>query len=142
VTPKIRVINRQRKQRLDMAACRKFAEGALALVRKRATKALLPEEISVYLVSDQRIRGIHRQFLSSDEATDVITFQHGEIFISTETAREHAKRFRTGFVEEIHLYVVHGLLHLAGFEDLTRRGFEEMALQQKEILLEVYSLPG
>ena len=135
--PKISVVNRQRKRPLDTRACRIFAELALDCVRQRIRKAVFPEEIAVYFVSDKRIRAIHHQFLSVDQATDVITFHHGEIFISTETAEVQARQFSTGFLEEIHLYLVHGLLHLAGLDDQTERGYKEMAALQKEILREI-----
>ena len=133
----IKVINRQRKKRLDLCACQTFAETALARVKRRNRKVIFPAEIGVFFVSDIRIGQIHRDFLAVSGATDVITFQHGEIFISVETAQRHAEQFSTGFLEEIELYIVHGLLHLAGFDDKTARGYKRMKALQEEIIREV-----
>src|SRR5262245_8736472 len=100
-------------------------------------RIVLPNKLCVFFVSDARIRRIHRDFLAADEATDVITFQHGEIFISVETAERHAERFSTSLSEEIHLFIVHALLHLAGFEDKTKRGYKRMKAAQEEIAREI-----
>jgi probable rRNA maturation factor len=128
------VINRQRKKRLNLRACQAFAAAAAVRVAMRDSKIRLPEEIEVFLVSDASIRRIHRDFLAIDEATDVITFHHGEIFVSVETAEHQAQEFSTSFLEEIHLYIVHGLLHLAGFDDKTKRGRKRMATMQQKIV--------
>jgi probable rRNA maturation factor len=133
----IKVINRQRKKRLDLRACQAFAEAALARVWTRNRKIIFPAEIAVFLVSDARISQIHRDFLAVGGTTDVITFQHGEIFISVETAERHAQQFSTSISEEIELYVVHALLHLAGFDDRTARGYKRMKVVQEEIVREV-----
>jgi probable rRNA maturation factor len=66
--------------------------------------------------------------------TDVITFQHGEIFVSVEMARRNARRFGNSFERELRLYIVHGLLHLHGFDDRTAAGAREMEILQQEIL--------
>ena len=133
----ISLFNRQRKKSLDVRACQKFAEAALARVLMCKRRIVLPDRLYVFFVSDARIRRIHRDFLAADEATDVITFQHGEIFISVETAERHAERFSTSLSEEIHLYIVHALLHLAGFEDKTKRGYKWMKAAQEEIAREI-----
>jgi probable rRNA maturation factor len=114
-----------------------FAEAALARVWMRNRRIVLPDEIRVFFVSDARIRRIHRDFLAVDAATDVITFHHGEIFISVETAERHAQQFLTSLSEEIHLYIVHALLHLAGFEDKTRRGYKRMKTVQEKVAREI-----
>ncbi len=70
---------------------------------RRTQLASLPE-ISILLISDRRMSSLHRRFLNKTGSTDVITFDHGEIFISVETAREHARQFRTSTLCEIQLY--------------------------------------
>jgi probable rRNA maturation factor len=131
------LVNRQRKKRLDLAACQGFAEVAVERVQKKSPKVSLPEEIGIFFVSDIRISRLHRDFLAVEGPTDVITFHHGEIFISVETAERHAQLFSTSFLQEIHLYIVHGLLHLAGFDDKTKRDSKQMAAAQEEILREI-----
>ena len=66
--------------------------------------------------------------------TDVITFQHGEIFISAETARRNAQRFGNALARELRLYVVHGLLHLHGFDDRDESNARKMEIVQRRIL--------
>ena len=91
-------------------------------------------EISVWLISDRRMSRLHRQFLGQSGPTDVLTFQHGEIFISVETAKRHAHIFGNPFVRELQLYIVHGLLHLHGFDDQTPGEARKMKNVQEKIL--------
>ena len=137
MNPAIKLVNRQRKRQLDLQAWQKFAEAAVARVRMGNRRIVLPDEIWVFFVSDTRMRRIHRDFLAVDEATDVITFHHGEIFISVETAERHAHRYSTSLSEEIHLYIVHALLHLAGFEDKTKGGHKRMKAAQEKFVHEI-----
>ena len=77
---------------------------------------------------------LHRQFRNQTGPTDVLTFQHGEIFISVETARKHARTFGNPLPRELRLYIVHGLLHLHGFDDRKRADARKMEEVQKLIL--------
>ena len=80
---------------------------------------------------------LHRQFLNQTGPTDVLTFQHGEIFISVETARRHARVFGNSLARELRLYIVHGLLHLHGFDDRERADTRKMERMQSQILTAV-----
>jgi probable rRNA maturation factor len=139
----VTIINRQRRIPVALASLQNFASRALneSLKLRRASNPLsnLPE-VSVVLVSDRRIAEIHRRFMNTSGPTDVITFQHGEIFVSTETAKRQARQFRTSFEHEVRLYLVHGLLHLAGFEDKTPAGAAKMKRLQERIVASA-SLP-
>jgi probable rRNA maturation factor len=82
--------------------------------------------VSLALVDDPTIHDLNRRFLSHDEPTDVITFDlrprpeaplEGEIVISTDTARAAAGRLGHAPEDEALLYVIHGLLHLCGYDD-------------------------
>jgi probable rRNA maturation factor len=124
---------------------RSFADGALNETLRLPTprSAVVAElsEINVVLVSDLRMAGLHRRFLNEAGPTDVITFQHGEIVISAETARRQAGLFGTSLDHELRLYIVHGLLHLAGYDDRTRAGAAEMKrLQEKLVAKAIRSL--
>ncbi len=134
--PSLELFNRQRKKRLDLVRFRSFAELAMMKVTDLIRPMTLPEGINVVFVSDVRIAGIHLGFMSMDGPTDVITFQHGEIIISVETAERQAERFSTNFDRELRLYFVHGLLHLGGLDDLTEDGFKSMADAQEQIVAE------
>ena len=123
---------------MDSRALQTFAESALSEclnLRPRKSDILkeLPE-IDVILVSDKRIAQLHRRFMSESGPTDVITFQHGEIVISTDTAKRQARRFGTTVARELQLYIVHGLLHLHGFDDKTAAGAAEMKRVQEKLV--------
>ena len=77
---------------------------------------------------------LHRKFLGQSGPTDVMTFQHGEIFISVDTARRHARAFGNSLLRELKLYIVHGLLHLHGFDDQTPSEAHKMKAAQEKIL--------
>lgn len=127
---------------MELAALRDFATKALELCldlppRKKSLLRKL-SEVHVVLVSDKRIAEIHGRFLDEPSPTDVITFQHGEIVISAETAKRQARQFGTSLDHELRLYLVHGLLHLHGFDDKTAAGAAEMKRRQEKL---VASLP-
>ena len=134
----IRVQNLQRKIAVNVAELQQFAAKALRaclrLPRRKPTDLTRLSEIFVLLVSDRRMASLHRQFLNQTGPTDVLTFQHGEIFISVETARRHARTFGNSLARELRLYIVHGLLHLHGFDDRKRADAHRMAKIQKRIL--------
>jgi probable rRNA maturation factor len=136
--PKVGVRNLQRKVPVDAAALQNFANKALPLcleLRKTKTTDLTKlREIFVLLVSDRRMASLHRQFLNQSGPTDVITFSHGEIFISAETARCQAGEFRNSLTRELQLYIVHGLLHLHGFDDQNKTDARRIKKVQEEIL--------
>jgi probable rRNA maturation factor len=133
----LELLNRQRKRAVDLKIFRLFAEPAIAKVAELVTPLALPEEIDVVFVSDARIAEVHRDFMSMAGPTDVITFRHGEIIISVETAERNANEFSTSLNHELGLYFVHGLLHLAGLDDATAQGFRRMAAIQNRVLEEL-----
>jgi probable rRNA maturation factor len=139
--PEITVVNRQRKLPVKPGLLQDFAEGAvqecLKLRRPHLTALTKLEELSVVLVSDRRMAELHRRFLQEPGPTDVITFQHGEIFVSTETARRQARRFGTTADGEMRLYIAHGLLHLHGFDDKDARAAAEMKRVQEKLVTKV-----
>src|SRR5438128_4920881 len=136
--PDIFVCNRQRKIRVNVAKLQDFATRAvrksLQLRDEENTDLRRLDAVFVWLVSDRRMASLHRQFLNQTGPTDVLTFQHGEIFISVETARRHARVFGNSLARELRLYIVHGLLHLHGFDDRNRVDAREMERMQKRIL--------
>jgi probable rRNA maturation factor len=90
--------------------------------------------VFVWLISDRRMTLLHRKFMHQTGPTDVLTFQHGEIFISIETAERHARAFGSSLASELRLYIIHGLLHLHGFDDRTQAEARKMERIQKKIL--------
>lgn len=134
----IKVRNLQRTVPINAAALEKFAGKALPLCldlhKTRTTDLTRLREIFVLIVSDRRIASLHRQFLNEKGPTDVITFSHGEIFIGAETARRHAREFKNPMTRELRLYLIHGLLHLHGFDDSDKVAARKMEKAQKRIL--------
>ena len=115
--PRVRVRNLQRKIKINASQLEQFANRAAAVVASLGRRTTFPDEIFVMLISDKRMSDLHVRFMNVAGPTDVITFQHGEIFISAATAQRQAREFGTTTRSEIELYLVHGLLHLAGFDD-------------------------
>ena len=135
--PPIEVRNVQRTIRVSTDRLQRFANTACALVwkhkRPRAEIASVPE-VTVLIVSDRRMAALHKEFCGLAAPTDVLTFQHGEIVISAETAVRQARMFHSNLVCEIQLYLLHGLLHLAGFDDLATKQRRQMHRLQKILL--------
>ena len=136
--PKVSVRNRQRKISLNAAGLEQFAGKAtrcvLHLQKKKPTDLNKLRNVFVWLISDRRMSRLHRAFLGKSGPTDVLTFQHGEIFISVATAKRHARAFGNSLTRELQLYIVHGLLHLNGFDDRTQPGARIMEKMQAKIL--------
>lgn len=99
------------------------------------------ETIEISLVSDETIADVHGEFLDDPTPTDVITFHHGEILISADTAKREGPAHGNEWHEEILLYLIHGLLHLNGHTDLVEPDRKRMHRRQEEILQEVLTNP-
>jgi probable rRNA maturation factor len=98
-------------------------------------------ELSLVFLTDPAIAKIHADFMDDPTATDVITFEGdkmaelaGEICVSVDTARAYAKEHRRDFATELTLYVVHGWLHLAGYDDLEPAKKRRMRAAEKRAL--------
>ena len=94
-------------------------------------------DVNIIFCSDNRILDVNMQYLQHDYFTDIITFDYcegnrlsGDLFISIDTVRENAVEYGTGFDEELHRVMVHGILHLIGFDDSTPE--EEKLIHEKE----------
>src|SRR5256714_14121657 len=136
--PEDTVHNLQRKISVNVAELEKFTGNAvqhsLQLQKGKQTDLRKSCEVSVWLISDRRMALLHRKFLGQSGPTDVLTFQHGEIFISVETAQRHARAFGNSLMCELKLYIVHGLLHLHGFDDQTTADARKMKTAQEKVL--------
>lgn len=95
-------------------------------------------ELSYIFCSDDHLLGINQQYLDHDTYTDIITFDltdekgvvNGEIYISTERVAENAKKFKNSLEDELHRVIVHGLLHLIGYDD--KNPAEKAGMREKE----------
>ena len=108
----------------------------------------LPDaELSILLVDDAQIQDLNRRHLGRDKPTNVLAFSMregefstlhpqllGDLVISVETAQRQSNRFGLNGMEMIILLMVHGVLHLLGYEhEGTRKGAREMTIKQKEL---------
>ena len=118
----VEVVNRQRNLRVDTEVWSSFAARALKAIGKNETSA------TIAFVSNKRIRELNRQFRGIDKATDVLSFPAheesnlGDIAVSVETAAMQAKENKLSLEEEISQLILHGLLHLCGYDHETDNG--------------------
>ena len=94
------------------------------------------------LVDRQTIGRVHGEFMGDFSPTDVITFPYGEILICPGVAREQAGDHGLGIQDEVLLYALHGLLHLAGYDDRKPGDARVMARAQMRLLKQVASMVG
>ena len=119
----IEVVNRQRIRKLHVMPWIKRVEKMLDVIGKADSS------VTVAFVSDKKIRELNRQFRRIDKATDVLSFpsdsndgEMGDIAISIETAARQAKQSGLTLDGEIAQLLLHGLLHLSGYDHETDNG--------------------
>ena len=115
------------------------AQTAFAAAKSPEAPLVSLPEIEITIVDDADIARVHGDFLDDPTPTDVITFHHGEILISAETALRQGREHGQSLDHEAALYLVHGLLHLAGWDDHEETEAREMARLQEGILRDVLS---
>lgn len=123
------VRNRQRDVPCRARPLRALARAALAEPELAPLRAFT--ELGVYLVGDRRMSALHARHLGHAGPTDVLSFDYGpgvptpagasgrsgELFLGVPEAVRQARRYRTAWPAELARYLVHGLLHLAGYDD-------------------------
>ena len=80
--------------------------------------------VSIIFCSDNYILDVNMKYLQHDYFTDIITFDYcegktlsGDLFISIDSVRENSIFYGTEFIDELHRVIVHGVLHLIGYDD-------------------------
>lgn len=135
---KISVHNRQRSVRVNPAWLRRIAPVALEKCLPCSADGRFAlrdlDEVEVSIVSDRVIADVHLRFMNIPGATDVITFEHGEIIMSAQTAQRYGAGYGHSVDEELALYIIHGLLHLNGYEDATAKEAAAMRRVQERVL--------
>ena len=139
----LQVRNRQRDQTLDTKFVRELARAIL-----EEELGLGNYELGISFVSASRMAEINQQYLQHEGSTDVITFDYregyeagsesselaGEIYISVSDARRQAREFGTRWEEEVVRYIVHGVLHLRGYDDLAAAKRTVMKREENRLL--------
>jgi len=97
--------------------------------------------LTVVLVDSRRIRRINRRYLAHDFVTDVISFPleerprlEGEMYVNLDRARSQAREYGVSGWNEVVRLVVHGTLHLAGYDDRSRRARARMERRQEALI--------
>ena len=121
------IINRQRTKKINTRLLKQIVEELFAELE------ITSAELGIHLVGAKKMAQVNRQFLGHEGSTDVITFDHssansqlpspnspiyGELFICVDEAVAQAKEFGTDWSSEVVRYLVHGVLHLLGYDDL------------------------
>ncbi|MBO8456011.1 MAG: rRNA maturation RNase YbeY [Bacteroidetes bacterium] len=98
-------------------------------------------DISVIFCSDNYILDINQRYLSHDYFTDIITFDYregdrlsGDLFISVDSVKENSVEYGTEFNDELNRVIVHGLLHIIGYDDHTEEQTREMRSKENYYL--------
>jgi probable rRNA maturation factor len=92
------------------------------------------EQINFIFCSDKKLLVLNKKFLKHNYFTDIITFDNStekkkieaDIFISVERVTANSKKFKTTFKDELHRVIIHGVLHLLGYSDKTKKDVEKM----------------
>ncbi|MCD6551045.1 rRNA maturation RNase YbeY [Thermotoga sp.] len=101
--------------------------------------------VNVILVSKDRIKKMNKEFRREDFSTDVLTFPlfeevYGEIYVCPDVIEENAKNYYNTFERELIEVVVHGILHLAGYDhEFENKGTKEMFEKQQRYAEEVWN---
>lgn len=97
--------------------------------------------IAVIFCSDGYLLDVNRKYLGHDYFTDIITFDYcegerlsGDLFISVDSVRENAVEYGTEFADELNRVMVHGLLHLIGYDDHTEEDVKTMREKENQYL--------
>jgi rRNA maturation RNase YbeY len=98
-------------------------------------------DLSFIFCNDEKILEVNQRYLQHDYFTDVITFDasvddiiHGDIFISIDTVASNATTYRVSFQQELYRVMIHGILHLCGFDDQTEAAQAVMRAEENKAL--------
>ncbi len=132
---RIHLVDRQTQMRVSKTALRALARHAFVV------RPLPYDDVNLVLVDDAEVRRLNRTYRGIDRATDVLSFdlrddnpppvpRTGEVVVSTETLLRAAARHRVTPAEELARLVIHGILHLQGFDH--QRPAERRAMRRQE----------
>jgi len=136
--PGILIGSRQRSVHYDHAGLTRLVEDALPRCMDVAARLGGPlfhlDRVECTVVGNRQMARVHREFLGIRGPTDVLTFPYGEILVCAPVAKSRAGEFGHDVTSELALYCIHGLLHLAGLDDLDPGAARQMARDQARIL--------
>ena len=110
---------------------RKWIEATLSSEGKEG------ETINIILTSNSIIKSLNKKYLRRNYTTDIIAFNYnrgniisGDLFLNPDTIKKNAGKYKTKFAEEILRVIIHGILHLIGYDDKSVE--EKMEMREKE----------
>lgn len=114
-------INNQTKSRINLSPVKRTTERFLQYYKKRS------KEVSIAFIGDKRMRQLNRDYRRKDKITDILSFIGedgflGEIVIDFAQIKRQAKQNNKSINDELIFILVHGLLHLIGYDDETEKG--------------------
>lgn len=136
---KISIKNLQTKLPVSPAALLKIKKAMLRVLSQEGVKK--PGEIAVCILNDEEIKELNLNYLGKNIPTDVIAFDLSgknktvlaDIAVSADTAIRNAGIFKTSPLYELYLYIIHGLLHILGYDDARKK--EKLIMRKKEEFL-------
>jgi len=126
------VSNLNKKHRID----EKFIEKIVAIILKILKKSS-NTKLEIVFLSDNVIKPLNKRYKGANCATDVLSFDLGscgQILISSDMALRNSRVFNTPLEKELVLYVIHGILHLLGYDDEKPKDRSRMFRKQDSIL--------
>ena len=123
------------KIRFKLSNSKKTASWIKSVIKNE--KCVL-NSLNYIFCSDEYLKEINAQYLGHNTYTDIVTFNNnpskgeleGELYISVDRVRDNAKTFKSDFQSEMHRVIIHGVLHLIGFNDKSKR--EKAVMREKE----------
>jgi len=126
------VSNLNKKHRIDKIFVKKIAANILKILKKSSNTKL-----EIVFLDNRAIRPINKRYKGADRATDVLSFdlgQCGQVLISSEMALKNSRAFKMPLEKELILYVIHGILHLFGYDDEKPKTRSRMVRKQNYIM--------
>ena len=129
------ISNRQAEVRVKVRLLQSRLDRALKLLPRPLPRGV--EALEIILVDRKTMAEVHGDFLGDPTETDVITFPYGEILVCPAVAYDASLALGATLDEEILLYALHGILHLAGYDDVTPDLRRQMHEAQDKLLKKV-----
>lgn len=99
--------------------------------------------LGIAFLNDKQIKGLNQKYLKANRPTDVLAFNYGQntadLAISLESAKRNAGLYKTSFQKELIRYIIHGILHLYGYDDRNPEEKKIMFKRQEEIFKKITS---
>lgn len=139
----VNVYNKQKYLKINANRVKKLVKAVLQL------EGISCDEISIHFVDEKEICDLHLQFFDDPSPTDCITFPLdrpsednfcflGEVFINPKAAIDYVSNSDIPVLEEVSLYIIHGILHLLGYDDIELKDRRKMRLAEKKHLANMH----